>query len=405
MSRHGETLAGTVDALFASGSYMTKNYTILSAAGGRGGTFDTLATVGLPAGFAASLSYTGTDAILNLTAVLGVWAVRARHQWAQRNQQNVANGLNNFFNNGGALPPGFVSVFGLTGANLGNALTLLDGEAATGAQSSTFQLVSEFLALMMDPFVDGRSGIGADGPAMGFAPEREARCRRDVSLAYASVLKAPMYKAPPFEPRWTVWGTAFGGYNRTDGDPAVAGTHNLTARTGGFAAGMDYRWRPDTTVGFALAGGGTGWSLAKASAPARAMRSRPASTAPRAGRPISPARFAYTAQWDTTDRTRSRSTVSPRDFDPQSVGGRVEGGYRYALPPDGRLTPYAACRRRPCTSRPTTRSTSGGGFGLNYAAQRERHPRRSGRALRRRNNVLQHALDAARTRSPTRTTG
>ena len=47
------TLAGTVDALFASGSYMTKNYTILSAAGGRVGTFDTLATVGLPAGFAA----------------------------------------------------------------------------------------------------------------------------------------------------------------------------------------------------------------------------------------------------------------------------------------------------------------------------------------------------------------
>ena len=34
---------------------MTKNYTIVSAAGGRVGTFDALATVGLPAGFAASL--------------------------------------------------------------------------------------------------------------------------------------------------------------------------------------------------------------------------------------------------------------------------------------------------------------------------------------------------------------
>ena len=48
-----------------------------------------------------------------------------------------------------------------------------------------------------------------------------AQLPSDVSLAYASVMKAPVYKATPFEPRWTVWGTAFGGYNRTDGDPIV----------------------------------------------------------------------------------------------------------------------------------------------------------------------------------------
>ena len=32
------TLAGTVDAVFASGSYVTRSYTIVSAAGGRSGT-------------------------------------------------------------------------------------------------------------------------------------------------------------------------------------------------------------------------------------------------------------------------------------------------------------------------------------------------------------------------------
>ena len=32
------TLAGTVQAVFASGSYVTRTYTILSAAGGRSGT-------------------------------------------------------------------------------------------------------------------------------------------------------------------------------------------------------------------------------------------------------------------------------------------------------------------------------------------------------------------------------
>ena len=65
------TLAGTVQAVFAPGSYIARTYTILSAAGGRSGTFGSLTTIGLPAGFAATLSYTGTDAILNLTAVLG----------------------------------------------------------------------------------------------------------------------------------------------------------------------------------------------------------------------------------------------------------------------------------------------------------------------------------------------
>src|SRR5262249_57070826 len=73
------------------------------------------------------------------------------------NQCNVANGLNAFFNNGGALPPAFVTIFRLTGGNLGNALSQLSGEAATGAQQGAFQLPNPFLGLMLHPFVDRRS--------------------------------------------------------------------------------------------------------------------------------------------------------------------------------------------------------------------------------------------------------
>ena len=50
------------------------------------------------------------------------------------NQLNVGHAIDNFFNNGGALPPAFVSLFGLTGSNLTNALDQLSGEVATGAQ-------------------------------------------------------------------------------------------------------------------------------------------------------------------------------------------------------------------------------------------------------------------------------
>src|SRR5262249_2511729 len=67
--------------------------------------------------------------------------------------------------------PAFVNIFGLTGVNLGNALSQLSGEAATGAQQAAFQLTNQFLGIMLDPFVDGRSGgVGTGGPALGFAP-------------------------------------------------------------------------------------------------------------------------------------------------------------------------------------------------------------------------------------------
>jgi hypothetical protein len=45
------TLAGTVGATFASGSYISRSYTILSAAGGLNGTtFNALTTSNLPSG-------------------------------------------------------------------------------------------------------------------------------------------------------------------------------------------------------------------------------------------------------------------------------------------------------------------------------------------------------------------
>src|SRR5262249_37523747 len=147
-----------------------KTYTILSATGGRSGTFGTFTTSGLPGGFTASLTYTATDAVLNLMAILGQPSQPSTQSVTgfNQNQQNVATSLNSFFNNGGALPPNFVTVFGLTGGNLGTALSQLSGEPATGAQQSSFKLMDMFLNLMLDPFVDGR-GSG-DGPALGFAP-------------------------------------------------------------------------------------------------------------------------------------------------------------------------------------------------------------------------------------------
>ncbi len=118
-------------------------------------------------------------------------------------------------------------MFRLTGGGLGNALTQLDGEAATGAERAVFQLTTEFLNLMLDPFVNGRGNAGLGGPALGFAPDQQASLPPDIALAYASILnKAP--PKPSFDQRWAAWGTAFGGASSASGNAAV-GSNNMTA--------------------------------------------------------------------------------------------------------------------------------------------------------------------------------
>ena len=262
--------------------------------------------------------------------------------------------------------PGFVSVFGLTGGNLANALSQLSGEAATGGQQVAFQMTNQFLGLMLDPFVDGRSGVaGAGGPALGFAPERED-LPDDIALAYSSVLKAPPAKAPSFEQRWSVWGGAYGGSNRTSGDPAVVGSHDLAARAAGFAAGLDYRFTRDTVVGMALAGGGTNWSLANVLGGGKSDAFQAGLYgATRGAPPISPRR-------SPTPITGCRPTASPlpatilppASTRRASAAGRERLSLRTIF---GGLTPYAAIQAQNFRT-PSYSETdlNGGGFGLAF---------------------------------------
>ena len=308
----------------------TRSYPILTTGGGLTGTFNALATFGLGPDFQTSLSYTGhyripqpqgparsradaTNADDNTHAATTDPARTGAAACAMTpplpiftvNQLNVGHAIDNFFNNGGALPPAFVSLFNLTGNNLTTALDQLSGEAATGAQKVAFQLTDQFLNLMLDPFVDGRSGVGgADHPALGFAPERD-NTPPDIALAYASVLKGPRVPAPVYEPRWTVWGGAYGGSNRTTGDIAVIGSHDLSAQTVGFAGGFDYRLTPDTVVGLAFAGGGTNWSLSQGLGGGKSDAFQAGIYgATKYGPAYLAAAFAFANHWMSTDRSR-----------------------------------------------------------------------------------------------------
>jgi uncharacterized protein with beta-barrel porin domain len=358
------TITGaTVNAAFAAGNYVPKQYTILTAAGGLGGTtFAGVASTNLPAGLAASLSYGADDVFLNLkpgfTAFAGL----------NVNQQNVANALAGFFNATGGITAQFVNV-------TPNGLTQLDGEVATGGEVVAFQLMDEFLNLMLDPFVAGRLGNGAGGygggQAIGFAPDAQTILPPEVALAYAGVLKAP--PSVPFTQRWTAWGAAYGGANTTNGVAGV-GSGNITADTYGFAAGMDYHYSPDTIVGFALGGGGTNWGLANGSGTGRsdAFQSGIYGIS-RFAQAYVAAALAFANHWFTTSRAALGDALTA-NFDAQSYGARVETGYRYAVPnlalPGFGVTPYTALQAQDFHTPSYSESdVTGGGFGLSYAAQ------------------------------------
>jgi autotransporter-associated beta strand protein len=355
------SLDGTVAAVFFPGIYLSRSYTILTADNRRTGRFEDLATFGLPRNFRARLDYFNNSVELNLRAQL-IGDGRSPFQPIflpsipglpsipedppgpalppfTSNQLGVGRAIDNFFNNGGTLPPTFVSLYGLSGSNLTNALDQLSGEPATGAQKVAFQLTDQFLNVMLDPFVDGRSGVGgADHPALGFAPERETM-PPDIAHAYASVLKGPA--APVYEPRWTAWGGAYGGSNRTTGDLAVSGSHDLSARAVGFAAGLDYRLTPDTVAGFAFAGGGTDWSLAQGLGGGKSDAFQAGLYgATKYGPAYLAAAFAFTNHWMSTDRFAVGDHLTA-NFNAQSYGGRLESGYRFATIYGG-ITPYAA---------------------------------------------------------------
>jgi autotransporter-associated beta strand protein len=355
------SLAGTVLASFRPTGGFQKSYTILSAAGGVSGAFDALASAGLPSFVTASLGYTPNLITLNLKLGLALLP------GLTGNQAQVAAGIDSGFNAGNAITGGFATLLALPPASLPAALTQLSGEVATGAQQTAFRLSDQFLGLMLDPFVDGRSGIGgADRPALGFAPEREA-LPDDIALAYAAVLKAAPQKAPSFEQRWTAWGGAFGGGSRIGGDPTVVGSHDLSATTAGFAAGLDYHFSRDSVAGFALAGGGTNWGLAQGLGGGKSDAFQVGVYgATRAGPAYLAAAFDFTNHWMSTDRFAFAGDHLIASFNAQSLGARVESGYRFGTGFGG-IAPYAAIQAQSFrTPSYNETDTNGGGFALSF---------------------------------------
>lgn len=376
-------LAGSVQATFTAGSYVAKSYTILTSSS-RSGTFASLSTAGLPSGFKANLSYTATDAKLDLTADLGGTGGGGTGGGGgggggsggsgtalTSNQSSVATALNTYFNAGNALPAQFVSLFGLTGTSLANGLDQVTGEVATGAATAGFRATDSFLNMMLDPFLDTQLGNGpSQSRAIGYAPEQALPPA--VAAANNAVGATPASAYDTVERRWGTWATAYGAQAKRNAD-TVAGSHALDARNGGGAAGVDYRVSANTVIGAAISGGFTNWGVDTLGSGRGENFQAGLYSSTRLGNSYLSAAAAY--GWH--DLSTNRTVMLPGAFDrldasfkAQSYGGRVEAGYRIALMNFG-ITPYAAGQaqsfRTPAYAE--TGLVGAGGFALAYAAR------------------------------------
>jgi len=356
-------LGGATVVVIPSGT-VTKQYTILTATGGVPDTFNPVVS-GVSPNLNPSLSYDANNVYLN-------FALNFNPPGGLNvNQQNVANTLTNFFNATGGIPVEFAS---LTPAGLSQ----VSGELGPGSQQATFDAMNQFLSLISDPFAAGRNGgFGGNAGVTPFAGESSANAyaakkpnaARDAFAKFPT--KAEVARNDLFDQRWSVWGSAFGGGSTTDGNAAL-GSNSATARTFGFAAGADYRISPATLAGFALAGGGTNFSVSGFGTGRSDLFQAGAFVRHHVGKAYVTAAAAYAWQDVTTDRTVTVAGVDRlrAEFNANAYSGRIEGGYRYTTPWMG-ITPYAAGQfttfRLPAYAEQVLLGT--GVFALNYAAR------------------------------------
>jgi len=246
------TLAGAVVASFLD-SHLTNHYTILSAEGGRTGTFDDLVPVNAPAFITASLAYTPTAVQLNLSSGL------AQVAGLTGNQAAVAVALDNSFNNGSGTLSG---LSGVSASQLPAAMAMLSGEGTSGTQETAFGASGMFMSMMMDQGAFWRSGetIDVNGVTISAAPMQYApsvKSRTSEHPAFKAIARA----FPADQPRWRAWATGFDGTWKLNGEAGI-GSDSLSHNTAGMAGGLDYQFAPDVLAGFAFGGSSSNFSVA-----------------------------------------------------------------------------------------------------------------------------------------------
>jgi len=272
-----------------------------------------------------------------------------------------------FLASGSALPPAILGLSTIAPATLVNSvLPQLSGQVATGVAPAVVQAMSSFMSLMTNPFASFAPG----NPLQPASP-----------LVYKAAIANGLAAGPaPASDRWGVWAAGYGGGYNIAGSPS-AGTPSDSGSGGGAVMGIDYRVTPYTTAGFAVGVGEMNYGLSGNLGNGRDNLFQSAVYS------MTRVDAAYVAgvlafAWDhaSTDRTVSVSGIDTlnADFSAYDFAGRIEGGYRFAIPdfyglPSFGITPYGAFQMQGFLM-PSYGETAAVGslptFALSYDAQR-----------------------------------
>ncbi len=263
------SLAGTLRLLSLGGAYSFNSpYTLLSATGGRSGTFGTVDQTGtFGDGVAALVSYTGQDVQLTLTpkpltpivtpggSSNGSTDPQGPSSPGQSNPAvspamigGPSNGLAiataiDAAVAGGANASPLFNLYNLPAAAIPAAVNQLSGEAHTSTPAIANSFAGQFLGTMLDLGLAGRLSIGGAGPGTAAFSSR-------ISKGYDQPEKPALLDHPLF----AVWGASFGSAGRTDGSARIGST-GRDVDDAHRAVGADLRIGSSTIAGIAFSGG------------------------------------------------------------------------------------------------------------------------------------------------------
>jgi uncharacterized protein with beta-barrel porin domain len=312
-------------------------------------TLNTDASIDCGAAWAQTGAVTLDNNLITVCTLLAAEAADVLPDDASENEIAIANAIDAFIAAGGTLPPEFADMLALLSpAELAAALTLLSGEVATGFATGASQATNSFLSLLTSPFSDAdRPFTDSDAPPIVVKGYAREGAQSSVRSAFAS------FDGSRHRGRWGIWGAVYGSRGKAAGDPLGAGTHDRSARSYGFATGLDYRVNDYAIVGFALAGGRTHFGLSDGLGGGSSnMFQAAVYGTTRVNAAYLSGALAYSWHEVSTDRTVTLFGTDRlvADYTAHNLAARVEGGYRYALPTQpywqGRsgITPYAAAQ-------------------------------------------------------------
>lgn len=283
------------------------------------------------------------------------------------NEQAVIDAINDYLENGGTLPLGFLILDILTPQELADLLEQIGGETGTGTAPSVQQSMNSFLDLVTGPH--GGVAIApsqgeAPGPGtvsvMGYYPPSYALAG---GRAFEGLDQGSAY---PDVAQWTIWAAGFGKNSVTEGDASI-GSHDRTVRDMGVAVGVDYHLSDDTVFGVAASMGGTDFALADGMGSGSSQMLQTAIY----GRADSGAGYvagalAYAYHSVETERQITVAGVDTfnAEFGAHNVAGEIEVGYHL-----GWFTPYASVRGQSVFTPAYEETTTSGAstFALGYA--------------------------------------